>query len=820
MKVQLYEWLRGDGVAWINLNRLQHANEVVRGKTKHYGVFAQQSNPFDGVFGALDNVNVNTTRSLVRRLNGIWAIANFSSGSDTITDDEIVFEFTKDYVKLNDNTYTLNWREGTSHLTEYLFNRHRSDNLANVYNGSIAYYEVVGKLHLRPCKLLSPYQSHPAGECAMIDVLSNTLYFNQGLGAFSVEGEAGEVIDTTPVINNIISKESKIAVRLREWLKCGNYNPFSIVPTERIEVSIKDIANTSSDFGGDFAQLWLGYNQIASIYRPRNKFGVWVRSGVYSKEVEIKDGVFTCYFDQNKAEDYDIEYRSLRIGATPYEVSVKSVKSDTLNLHPAELALPYGNHPIGECCMIDLNSGELYFNQGSGSFTCEGAVLGYWQDKPMVEHYCDVEGTLHRSVQIFADNGERLRLIWEKSKPWSEHRWLVANDGAYINTLISPNNEHVISFVAKSTREPNGETAMFGSGSSGIGAVAAWFEDPPSRNPYLRFDFDSQLHTYSYEENEVVRCSFDKKEASVNGIKYTKESDGDVLNNKLAYYIFAINRGNKPYFPVNDRVHISMLDIKGELHLTPAILSRPTLAEEDNNNIARKQGEAVFVDEQRYKRGLPWCFGNVASSGSFSVSDYLIEGEDYERVSGVTKEADSSPYISIRKVFTTATTYSIKFMAESADANENLWIYGSPKYDAHFWGGWLSFKDGNENIAGVSGSNKIYEVIADSQNITIKENDVVYSTKARGTERDTYSLALFGVSQYGGVWQGNKKVVIFGFNFNNELNLIPVRLLRTIEPTCTHNGNGGKVGEIGFFDTISGRFYGNDGQGEFTEYVP
>lgn len=31
---------------------------------------------------------------------------------------------------------------------------------------------------------------------------------------------------------------------------------------------------------------------------------------------------------------------------------------------------------------------------------------------------------------------------------------------------------------------------------------------------------------------------------------------------------------------------------------------------------------------------------------------------------------------------------------------------------------------------------------------------------------------------------------------------------------------GGKVGEIGFFDTISGKFYGNDGSGEFSEYVP
>ncbi len=77
---------------------------------------------------------------------------------------------------------------------------------------------------------------------------------------------------------------------------------------------------------------------------------------------------------------------------------------------------------------------------------------------------------------------------------------------------------------------------------------------------------------------------------------------------------------------------------------------------------------------------------------------------------------------------------------------------------------------------------------------------------ANFTTRTSSPFACFGVA----ISEGSTTI----------LNLIPVRLLRNIEPYTTHNRKGGKANEIGFFDTISGKFYGNDGSGEFTEYVP
>ncbi len=827
MKVQIYEWLKGDGNAWIDLNRLQSADEVVRGKTKHYGVYSQV---FVGVFGALDNTNAYTTRALVRRPNGKWAIANFSSGIDAITDDEIVFEFTKDYIKLNNNTYTDSWREGTSRLTEYLFNRHRNDNLDNIYHGSIAYYEVVGKLHLYPCKLLSPFSTHPAGECAMIDVLSNTLYFNQGIGSFTCEGEAGEIIDTTPCYNNIISKESKVAVRLREYIK-SNHNDDKIIVdfplNPNTPIKAKIMLDMSEQYPHNGRHFFRFDNYDYAFYGNGSagnpiRLGVWSVYSQYNKNYVAKNGATEVEFYSNRVITefgfftWDASRMSMILQRHIDDEQCQNIivgevwQEGVFHLHPCELALPYGTHQVGEACMIDLLRGNLYFNQGRGPFTCEGAVLGYWQDKPMNDHYCDVEGTLHRSVQIFADNGERLKLIWEKNLPFTTHRWLVGDGVAYVDSGISDSVMDV-EFKIKTDKinasEYTKDEWIFGVRNNYRGlmrdmgvmkssqGMRYFFTNGAARN-YLEVNASSVVMKYSENAVWFNEIKFDTPPNEPQGINY---GIFDTTNASIQNLKF---RGSFAYFKADT------------LHLTPTALNRPTLPTEDNNGIARKQGEAVFVDYERYKRGLPWCFGNVASSGSFSVSDYLIEGEDYEVISGVN--------CSYEQVIIFTSYYIYKDTLE-VDA---LALYENSAFLRYY------ITDQDQIYLGNGRTRDLWSTIGPLSNAISFVNSRKRVLTKFFVEDGKFKVEYDGRIKEGGsdfpreyypnycIMKG--RFTIFGYKWMRDampfIDLRPIRLKKAIEPHTTHNGKGGTAGEIGFFDTISGKFYGNDGSGKFRRY--
>lgn len=245
----------------------------------------------------------------------------------------------------------------------------------------------------------------------------------------------------------------------------------------------------------------------------------------------------------------------------------------------------------------------------------------YSNDKPMIDHYCDVGGTLHRSVQIFADNGERLKLIWEKSKPYEEHRWLVGDGVAKMGNIT------LSEYDLKIKRIQSEVIAFAVHKSSGFEYQYSSLQNKPI------FYFNRTGNKKYFTPRGIDSIKGIANKINVNG---TNIFDEDVT--EITYI--------KPFNAYNIKGAYQLSKITD--NIIPAILTRPTLAEEDNNGIARKQGEAVFVDEARYKQGLPWVFGNVDSSGSFSVSDYLIDREDYE-ISG-TEQGDNIPCTLLRTI--------------------------------------------------------------------------------------------------------------------------------------------------------------------------
>ena len=771
MRVQVYEWLRVTGMASVKLPLVKPIKLRVENISSNRSILIANPNRDWQSQMVLENSGI--LRFIDNKVADRGVFCNTDGGVVSIE------QISGANWKINGNDFnTSKLTTFSTDITEIILGNVQTELIFSDFRcGAISDY-------LKPCKLLSPYQSHQAGECAMIDVLSNTLYFNQGTGAFSVEGEAGEIIDTTPVINNIISPMSTKAVRLREWLVCGDLRKYISIPINSdVDFKLK-ILKWSDKETISFGRIATETINAEVLLRRNGIYDIWQDGGI-STNVSIKE---TNEFHYG-SDDWTINgvsintksytkglLRTLEYGNWNISHKAEFLLSDISGrYYPAELAIPYDNHPIGECCMIDLLSGDLYFNQGSGGFTCEGAFLGYWQDKPMNDHYCNVEGTLHRSVQIFADAGDRLKLIWEKNKPWEEHRWLVSDvKNSYIRALVNENME-----LQPKMPLDNGYTIFY------YGTHSIWSAGH-ARHPYAvtsngtRYFADTECYVMRYP-NPHIKVDINAQEIDLEGFK-------NQWYGGAGQYIISMVDGHRP------------ITIDGHT-LTPAVLSRPTLAEEDNNGISRKQGECVFVDEARYKQGLPWVFGNVASSGSFSVSDYLIEGEDYERISGVRSNSQCKinlPCGIVGLSYTIETLSGIVGHADViADDNGKFCIIN---YDANN----VAFNHNN-------GWNGYWQFAKDEKH--------EYTFKYDGQYINGVSWAPVTRTNSGNAIVGGF-CVIKSLSYDGVIDLIPVRLLHTIEPTCTHNNKGGKADEIGFFDTISGRFYGNDGSGEFTEYVP
>ena len=841
MKVQLYEWLYSHDGSYLyipcgNFKAVEfEAKSVELNTASRSTQYITASNIEQILY-----YDYNSSIRFWMYRNNIEVIGAYKDG--------VKIKFTTNGFYVNDeyvDSYENLWGYRNAYLGDYMYLFDMQETrLGNVSGIS---YVKTDTLHLRPCKLLSPYQSHPAGECCMIDVLSNTLYFNQGTGAFSVEGEAGEIIDTTPVINNIISKESKVAVRLREWIKSnqgGQQINVDIPLNSTTPIKARLMLNMSEQYphnGRHFLCLD-GYNFAFygnGVAGSPIKLSVWSVYSQFNKSYDAKNGAteVEIYSDRIISEfgNYTINASKItyilqqHIGDEQCkECIVGEIIGDNIHLHPCELALPYENHPIGECCMIDLNSGTLYFNQGSGQFSCEGAFLGYWQDKPMTDHYCDVEGTLHRSVQIFADAGDRLKLIWEKSKPWTEHRWIWMQPKSFAKLSVSKNTDMLIPLnVDKVVAR------------SAVYSLLFMYDGIVYNELRLNIDYMGN-YWYSTQHNNKISGGTYATTQPILHIDSTRDTNNDttikLVDGELSMTSFfkdgELSIGNDFYLSewyTAQNLMVGTITIDGHT-LTPSVLSRPTLAEEDNNNIARKQGECVFVDYQRYKQGLPWCFGNVASSGSFSVSDYLIEGEDFERVSGVKGgKLDENNASCIKIPFGLDKNIDVDFViTESTYTPTQTIIFGCeyPKYEPNtYQGGFdlLSLSTSGTLVSLPAGKGDYsINLTSDITSITLANGAVKSDTRATPPNVDWF--VLFGCRRFNELAASDIPFVVKSFKISEGsttiLNLIPVRLLRTIEPTCTHNGKGGKVGEIGFFDTISGRFYGNDGSGEFSEYVP
>lgn len=666
MKVKVYEWLRGDGNCVIDTNIKEDALSI-KSSVKTYIHGVRQC--------IISAYSSNYITDISVEISGHWTSPNdgfrvWCGGSSDVTSNPLVIGEVYDFeIVAKNNTTNVevlnNGNVHAKHTQSYTGHIHRPIRLFNDYryeinspfgNQDLAIGKTIINDHiLVPCLTES-------NEACMIDLLTGDLYKNQGSSSFSVEGEMLYEFET-PSINRVM-KKPKVVVRLREWLR-GRGDTFidtNIIDINVVSVPFKPYINNvrqcilssySEEYGnfglalelrdqanGNSIRLWNGQ-------KPDYSTPIKVDVGTeykwdiidYNKQIGVlsKDGeeVFRYYpltkpTFLNKTRLF-ADYRTGVFNKQDLALGVTTINSTTF--HPCDILL----HPTlpPQSCMIDLKTGDLYTNQGTGNFTCEGADLGIWSDT-MAQ---TINNKVDDAMMVVCKNNGMAKVVYEKVQPWIEHKWLCnsAEGRAVIDTRLYPSLdmrikgkvyyglwEYFTSFGRPDIAGAYGNNRFY--------PCCQWYEGQ------MRCTLGND-NGFNIATTGVFDFDFNNKGIStINGISKTMttglyqdppQTDASTLwlcgVNELSVSQSAdwINAN----FFYNQTLRTGEIRIISNesgteiLHLTPIQLTRSLLPSEIASSNTALRGECGFADKEKYKAGLPWFYGSIAKQGKFGVSD-------------------------------------------------------------------------------------------------------------------------------------------------------------------------------------------------------
>lgn len=434
---------------------------------------------------------------------------------------------------------------------------------------------------------------------------------------------------------------------------------------------------------------------------------------------------------------------------------------------------------VGECGMIDLVSGKFYGNVNSvGTFTVEN----YYERK----------------------------------------EWLQSDGSAYIDTNIIVDVPSLC-ISTSFTKKVGNNTPLFGSRDyiSGNGSQIFYLGDGN-----LRFDIITKGTNWIYVNSSnlqninqlIVDCP--NKVININEITVQSEVDDlSVKNSSNTFKIYSLELlnapggyNNVPYngafgnFTLNDSTH--------SLNLIPCTLTMDLPASMDANNIARTKGTSGMWDLVSDK-----FYGNVANSGTFKAVN-LAEGVDYEVHQWL--KGDGTAYIdTLVSDLTNVKNIYCKIKKPSDLSNissqrvfgrENVGNYSGTRFVVRPYNNHL------ELYTSTTAYTLSFTENDDYININAESNTASTSQQSKTIEdikKNGISLGLFAdhVITFSAFYKGS----IGEFTIDGTINLIPVKLLRSIPSKYDANGIARQAGECGMYDTVNDLFYGNvASSGSFT----
>lgn len=203
-KIEIYDYLNGDGYSFINTNYLLKSSDLIKFKVQIISGFTQ----YRYVFGAMTTSQSEAID--IRNDTSVSKLKCFVNGNplrDANTNTAInlsevvygIFEITisSSNISCNNAEFSHNTSLPNTKYPLYIFRKNRdNDNTINpVCN--FAYFEITNNLLLRPCKLKGTLpasytwdnQVHYANECGMWDSVNKKFYGNANSeGRFTVTG--------------------------------------------------------------------------------------------------------------------------------------------------------------------------------------------------------------------------------------------------------------------------------------------------------------------------------------------------------------------------------------------------------------------------------------------------------------------------------------------------------------------------------------------------------------------------------------------------------------------------------------------------------
>lgn len=418
---------------------------------------------------------------------------------------------------------------------------------------------------------------------------------------------------------------------------------------------------------------------------------------------------------------------------------------------------------VGECGMIDLVSGKFYGNVNSvGTFTVEN----YYERK----------------------------------------EWLVGDGSAVINTNIDDITNLTELYCYFYSDNPSNNERIFGrDGNSRIvlryvSANNLEFFTSPSNNPsYITLGFNTEGYFYA---------DFTANQASTSLSSPTNFiGNSDKIGNLGTIHLFGDKVASGPTSIVSAK--IKSFRAAPFIDLIPCTLTMDLPASMDANNISRTKGTSGMWDlvSDRF-------YGNVANSGTFKAVN-LAEGVDYE----VHQWLVGDDAYFIIPVNPYQESLYVKFHPTSSESNHEFWsgFYNIPQNSTIEIRGLI----GGSNELGIrfgirennaATATVIYKTGLDYLSDFSIEIQYSEDNKVNYTFNGTSGTATPIIDS-----RANKDVSVafkttwcrFAMVTTDRLNLIPVKLLRSIPSKYDANGIARQAGECGMYDTVNDVFYGN-----------
>ena len=619
-----YHWLNGRNGAYINTEHLVKTYEdVFEVYAKYDGTLRNPDGSEQNIFGTR-NSDI-TIASYIDGSNNINAVIKQTTGPNNynINTHKEVFKFTlyapnsSEYVKILDGVSYTNPIGGTvnndTNLKMYVFARNGKAD--SYFHGDIAYFKITDtssnttKMNLIPCKLLKPVPKwldangirRQVGECGMIDLVSGKFYGNvNSVGTFTVEnyyerkewlqGDGTAYIDTN-IIVDVPSLYISTSFTKREGRTTPLFGSRDLITTNGSQIWYLSDGNLRLDIitnGTDYVNVdsndIQSYNQL--IVDCSNNV-VSVNETTFSSDVDnlsIKNSSNTFKIFSLEVLNNPNTYNKPYNGAFGNFI----FKDDThsLNLIPCTLTM------------------DLPASMDANNIARTKGTSGMW-DLVSDKFYGNV-----------ANSGTFKAVNLAEGVDYEVHQWLKGDGNAYIDTNIPLKNISNYS-IKVYIMDLNHSGGIFGARISAYDDVNLEVIVYRSDSLSLGIDFGNYEQNRKYravQSNNQYEIEWSNGELSINNeniatIQYTTSSE-------MTAKLFASQNYTSADEPRIFRDKIASLVISGVIDLIPVKLLRSIPSTYDANGIARQAGECGMYDTVN-----DIFYGNVASSGSFSVSD-------------------------------------------------------------------------------------------------------------------------------------------------------------------------------------------------------